>query len=88
MTYWSEPGDLHAAEQTLLVLDHDHSTESAYQEACRAFSSQLQPLGPQLTPVVPAAMLELHRTQLIIVSHELAERLLEPRPDRNRHDVL
>ena len=87
MTYWSVPDNLHAADQTLLVLDHDHSAESAYQEACRAFGSQLQPLAPHLTPVVPAAMLEQHRTQLIIVSAKVAERLPEPRPGRRFHDV-
>jgi LmbE family N-acetylglucosaminyl deacetylase len=82
MTYWSVPDDLHAAGQSLLVLDHDPSAESAYAEACRAFGSQLQPLGQHLTPVVPAEMLEQHRSQLIIVSEEFAERLREPQPGR------
>ncbi len=83
MTYWSEPAELAATGDRLLVLDHDQPTEDAYQHACRAFVSQLEPLAPGLTAVVPPAMLAQHRSGLIIASADAASTMIDPLPGRN-----
>jgi LmbE family N-acetylglucosaminyl deacetylase len=75
MTYWSSPASVAAAGQELLVVQHDPSADLAQREATLAFRSQLQPLAPHLTPVVPAAMLAHQRRQLLLVEPTLAARL-------------
>ena len=75
MTYWSTPASVAAAGQELLVVQHDPSADLAQHEATLAFRSQLEPLAPHLTAVVPAAMLAHQRRQLLLVEPTLAERL-------------
>ncbi len=82
MTFWSDPASLVASGQELLVVHHDQDADQAHRAATAAFVSQLQPLEAGLTAVVPAAMLDHHREQLLLVSPDLAARLTGPRTGR------
>ena len=75
MTYWSPPDALRAADQALVVLTTEPRDDVAHREATGAFVSQIEPLTPSASPVVPAAMLEHHRRQLLILAPEYARRL-------------
>lgn len=78
MTYWAAPAALPAARAELVVLETDDRADQAHADASRAFVSQLEPMAPNATAVVPAAMLEHHRSQLLIVSPALARELVGP----------
>ena len=67
MTYWADPASVGQAGQTLAVVTVDDDDERAWCDAVNAFVSQLEPLGPGLGPVVPAALLEHQREQLILL---------------------
>lgn len=68
MTYWSEPDRIDAAGQQVVVVDQDQAANEAHRAACHCFISQLEPLAPHLTPVVPPAMLAHHHQQLLITT--------------------
>lgn len=76
MTYWTPPASVRLPGQELLVVQHDQRAELAHREATAAFTSQLTPLAPHLTPVLPSAMLEHQRLQLLIVARDLADRIV------------
>ncbi len=78
MTYWAEPGAVESGGQRLLVVPHDPAADRAHRRACLAFASQLDPLAPGATPVVPLTMLSHQRQQLLIVDHDLAAVLIPP----------
>ena len=75
MTYWSTPRALQVARQELVVMESDRRADEAHGQATREYVSQIEPLTPYATPVVPAAMLEHHREQLVILAPEYARRL-------------
>lgn len=75
MTYWAEPAAVEDRGQVLLVVPHGEDADRAHARACRAFSSQLEPITAYTTPVVPPEMLAHHREQLLIVSPDLAATL-------------
>lgn len=76
MTYWASPASVAALGHELLVVQHDPAAELAQREATLAFVSQLQPLAPGITPVLPAAMLAHQRRQLLLVPSARADKLV------------
>lgn len=67
MTYWADPSSVGDAGQALGVVTVDPDDDQAWSDAVDAYESQLEPLGPGLGPVVPAAMLEHQREQLVLL---------------------
>lgn len=67
-SFWGRPETLTSSRQRLLVVEHDEDAERARAEALAAFTSQLEPLGPTLTAVLPPPMLTHHDQQLVLVS--------------------
>lgn len=63
LTYWGHPDD---HRMDLYRLRVDDAADRAYAAAVACFPSQLAPLRPDLTPVVPAAMLAHHGQQLLV----------------------
>lgn len=63
LTYWGDPDD-HAVP--LWRLTTDDRAEQAYADAVACFSTQLTPLRPELTAVIPPAMVAHHRQQLLL----------------------
>lgn len=68
MTYWADPASVREAGQALGVVSVNADDEQAWSDAVEAFVSQLEPLAPGLGPVVPAAMLEHQREQLVLLA--------------------
>ena len=67
MTYWSDPGELAADDRRLAVLVTDTGDDQAHRLACAEFVTQLEPIAPDLGPVVPPTMLAHHREQLLVL---------------------
>jgi LmbE family N-acetylglucosaminyl deacetylase len=67
MTYWSDPAEVAADGRKLVVLTTDRDDDEAHRRACAAFVSQLEPLAPGLSPVVPSGMLAHHHQQLLVL---------------------
>jgi len=68
MSFWSEPSSVAAAGQHLVVLDHDDRADRDHRAACACFVSQLTPLAPELTAVVPPDMLAHQQRQLLMIT--------------------
>ncbi|MGI8456569.1 MAG: PIG-L deacetylase family protein [Propionibacteriaceae bacterium] len=66
MTYWTDPDDPSARGVDLLEIDCGSGADAAHAAACARFVSQLSPLAPGLTPVVPPTMLAHHDRQLLL----------------------
>ena len=69
MTYWLDPAALDGQVE-LARLAVDPTADEAQQSALDCYASQLHPLAAHLTPVVPPAMLEHHRQQLVLTPRE------------------
>lgn len=67
MTYWSDPASVREAGQELCLVTVNAEDERAWSDAVEAFVSQLEPLRPGLGPVLPSAMLEHQRDQLVLL---------------------
>ena len=63
LTYWTDPTRF---TDSLLRVRATRLADQAYGEAVACFTSQLEPLGPDLTPVVPGEMLAHHTGQLLV----------------------
>ena len=63
MTYWTDPTRF---TDSLLRVRATTLADQTYGEAVACFTSQLEPLGPDLTPVVPGEMLAHHTGQLLV----------------------
>ena len=65
MTYWMEPARF---DQTLEHVQVDPRSDQAHTQAVAFFTSQLEPLASNLSPVLPTGMLDHHSQQLLITT--------------------
>lgn len=66
-TYWQRPSVLAQHDYRVIVVDTDPADDAARHRALACYRSQQEPLRADLSPVVPAAMLEHHERQLILL---------------------
>ncbi len=66
-TYWQRPSVLAQHDYRVIVVDTDPADDAARRRALACYRSQQEPLRADLSPVVPAAMLEHHQQQLILL---------------------
>ncbi|MDQ6656859.1 MAG: PIG-L family deacetylase [Actinomycetota bacterium] len=65
-TFWQHPLVLDETGYQVLRVATDAEDEQARDRAIACYRSQLQPLLPDLTPVVPTAMLAHHESQFLL----------------------
>ena len=66
MTFWRDPSSTEGGSPHLIRVVTDATADRDHDLACSRYVSQIAPLADDLTAVVPPAMLEHHRQQLLV----------------------